>query len=108
MIPDQYTPSNYNDPELTKKITNSAASVLGKDLVKGAEPVMGGEDFAVYGSTEDKVPCVIFWLGTVPESRMKSGEIHGLHSPFYYPDPEKTLETGITVMSQSLVDLMPN
>ncbi len=105
-IPDQYTPSNYNNPELTEKIRNSAITAIGNDFVKSAEPVMGAEDFAVYGATEHKVPCVMFWLGSVPEERMKSGKLPGLHSPYYYPAPEKTLETGVTVVSQSLVDLM--
>jgi len=27
------------------------------------------------------------------------------HTPFYYPDPEKSIETGILVTSQSLLDL---
>ncbi|MEM9722816.1 MAG: amidohydrolase [Bacteroidota bacterium] len=105
-IPDQYTPPNYNNPDLTGKIRNSATSAIGEEFVKLAEPLMGGEDFARYGATEDEVPCVIFWLGTVPEIRMKSGDIPGLHSPYYYPDPPKTLETGVMVMSQSLIDLM--
>lgn len=106
IIPDQYTPSNYNNPDLTARVRNSASTAIGKDMVRLAEPVMGAEDFAVYGATEDKVPCVILWLGTVPEERMKSGNLPGLHSPFYYPDPVKSLETGVTVMSQSLLDLM--
>lgn len=106
IIPDQYTPSNYNNPDLTARVRNSASTAIGKDMVRLAEPVMGAEDFAVYGATEDKVPCVILWLGTVPKERMKSGNLPGLHSPFYYPDPVKSLETGVTVMSQSLLDLM--
>ena len=106
IIPDQYTPPNYNNPELTRKIRTSAQAAIGKASVGTAEPLMGGEDFAQYGATKDQVPCVIFWLGSVPEARVKSGDLPGLHSPYYYPDPEKTLETGITVMSQSLVDLM--
>ena len=106
IIPDQYTPPNYNNPELTARIRTSASIALGKDQVKFAEPRMGGEDFARYGATADKVPCVMFSLGTVPEARMKSGDLPGLHSPFYYPEPLKSLETGVSVMSQSLLDLM--
>lgn len=106
IIPDQYTPPNYNNPALTNIIRSAAQKAIGETRVGTAEPLMGGEDFAQYGATADKVPCVIFWLGSVPDSRMKSGDLPGLHSPYYYPDPEKTLETGITVMTQSLVDLM--
>ena len=106
IIPDQYTPPNYNNPALTARIRTSAETAIGAELVLNQEPRMGGEDFARYGATDDNVPCVMFSLGTVPEARMKSGDLPGLHSPFYYPEPKKTLETGVTVMSQSLMDLM--
>lgn len=105
IIPETYTPANYNDPDLIKSIRTSALKVLNDEAVEVAEPQMVGEDFARYGSTEHKVPTVLFWLGTVPETRMKSGDLPGLHSPFYYPEPAQSLETGVSVMSQSLVDL---
>lgn len=105
IIPEVYTPANYNNPELAAKIRSSAAKVIGQSNVEISEPQMVGEDFARYGSTEDKVPTVLFWLGTVPDARMKSGDLPGLHSPYYYPEPAKSLETGVSVMSQSLVDL---
>ncbi len=104
-IPDTYTPANYNNPELVDQMKSSAAKVIGKDNVVYAEPQMVGEDFSRYGQTEHKVPTVLFWLGTVPEARVKSGDMPGLHSPFYYPDPEKTIETGVGVVSQSLLDM---
>ncbi|MEM9329551.1 MAG: amidohydrolase, partial [Bacteroidota bacterium] len=106
IIPEEYTPANYNNPELTKKIRRSAETALGEDWVQTAEPRMGAEDFSQYGRTEHNVPCMMFSLGTVPKGRLESGRLPGLHSPFYYPEPTKTLETGVTVMSQSLVDLM--
>ena len=105
IIPDVYTPANYNHPELVRSIRQSALKVLDQSAVEVSEPQMVGEDFARYGSTEHKVPTVLFWLGTVPDNRMKSGDLPGLHSPYYFPEPAKSLETGVTVMSQSLVDL---
>ncbi|MDX1476512.1 MAG: amidohydrolase [Saprospiraceae bacterium] len=105
VIPDQFTPANYNNPELVDKMTASSAKAIGADNVVYAEPQMVGEDFACYGSTEHQVPTVLFWLGTVPEHRMASGDLPGLHSPFYYPDPEPTITTGVSVVCQSLLDL---
>ncbi|MCB0847941.1 MAG: amidohydrolase, partial [Bacteroidetes bacterium] len=70
-----------------------------------AEPQMVGEDFARYGQTEHKVPTVLYWLGTVPDERMKNNDLPGLHSPFYYPAPEKSLETAISVNTRVLMDL---
>ncbi len=104
-IPDVFTPANYNNPDLVEKITASAGNAIGVDNVVYAEPQMVGEDFSRYGSTEHKVPTVLYWLGTVPQSRMESGDLPGLHSPFYYPEPKTSIETAVKVNTQSLVDL---
>ena len=100
------TPSNYNDPALTKSIVAAASKVIGAENVLPAEPQTVGEDFSRYGQTKHKVPTVLYWLGTVPDARMVSGEeLPGLHSPFYYPDPAKSIETGVGITSQALMDL---
>lgn len=104
-IPEEFTPANYNNPELVDKLTASASKAIGADNVLYAEPQMVGEDFSRYGNTEDKVPTTLYWLGTVPDARMKSGDLPGLHSPFYYPAPRKSIETGVMVTSQGLMDL---
>ncbi|KAJ1439129.1 hydrolase [Ochromonadaceae sp. CCMP2298] len=105
IIPDLFTPANYNNPELVDNLTASAQKAIGKENVVYAEPQMVGEDFSLYGTTEHKVPTVLYWLGTVPDARMKSGDLPGLHSPFYYPEPKISIETGIKVTSQGLMDL---
>jgi len=71
-----------------------------------AEPQMVGEDFSCYGSTEHKVPTVLYWLGTVTQEKIDAGDLPGLHSPFYAPTPEETLMTGIKVNTQAMLDLM--
>ena len=101
-----YTPANYNDPDLIASMRKSAIKVIDPAKVVEEEPQMVAEDFALYGKTEDKVPTVLFWLGTVPDHRIESGDLPGLHSPFYYPDPAKSLETGVAVVSQSMLDLL--
>ena len=104
-IPDVYTPANYNEPNLTNTIIASAKKAIGDTNVIYAEPQMVGEDFARYGNTADKVPTVLYWLGTVPDERMESGDLPGLHSPFYYPEIETTLKTGIKVNTEALMSL---
>lgn len=99
------TPANYNDPALVNSIIQSASAVLGSDNVIDAEPEMVGEDFSRYGSTEEKVPTVLFWLGTVSDEQVAAGDLPGLHSPYYKPVPEKTISTGVAAMSASLMDL---
>ena len=104
-IPLEYTPANYNNPELVNRLIQSAQSVIGKENVINAEKQMVGEDFSMYGQTEENVPTVLFWLGTVPDERIKSGFLPGLHSPFYYPEPALSIETGVSVVTRSLLDL---
>lgn len=106
IIPNIYTPANYNEPMLTEKLKKSASKAIGADNVIYAEPQMVGEDFSRYGQTAEKVPTVLFWLGTVSEDKMEKGNLPGLHSPFYYPDPEKSIETGVSIMTQTMVDLL--
>ena len=106
IIPDTSSPPNYNNEELVDKLVASAGSAIGAENVLPTQPQMVAEDFALYGATEHQVPTVLFWLGTVPEARQLSGEMPGLHSPFYYPDPEKTVATGVKVVTQSLLDLL--
>ena len=102
---DSSTPANYNHPGLTATLQKSAAQAIGGSNVIDAEPQMVGEDFSRFGSTEHKVPTVLYWLGTVPEERMQKGDLPGLHSPFYYPDIEKSLTTAIKVNTQTMLDL---
>lgn len=105
IIPKLFTPANYNNPALVDNLTVSAEKAIGKENVVYAEPQMVGEDFSLYGTTEHKVPTVLYWLGTVPDARLKSGDLPGLHSPFYYPEPKTSIETGVKVTSQGLLDL---
>ena len=104
-IPEKFTPANYNHPELTERVVKSAEESLGKQNVVYAEPQLVGEDFAMYGSTEDKVPTVLFWLGTVSQEKIDNNDLPGLHSPFYYPEPRESIETGVNVTSSILIDL---
>ena len=106
IIPEKFTPANYNDLSLTAQIKASAAQVIGEDNVVYAEPQMLGEDFARYGTTPEKVPTVLYWLGTVSEERIQRGNLPGLHSPFYFPDVENTLTTGIKVNTEVIIGLM--
>lgn len=106
IIPEVFTPANYNDPELTAQVIASAGRSIGADMIVETEPLMIGEDFSCYGQTPEQVPTVLFWLGTVPEDRAGQAGLPGLHSPYYFPDPEPSLRTGITVMAAALTDLM--
>ena len=104
---EEYTPATYNNPELTQRWVSTLESWLGKENLVRDEPQMGGEDFGIYGRTEDKIPICMIWLGSVPAEKMRPGQTPPpIHSPFYYPDPEPTIKTGVTTLVAGVLDLL--
>ncbi|HEX9760823.1 MAG TPA: amidohydrolase [Candidatus Acidoferrales bacterium] len=108
---DEFTPSTYNDPELTGRVTAALQRALGPENVLAVEPVMGGEDFSRYGMEEPRVPISMFWLGTVDparveEAREKGQRLPSLHSSAFAPLPEPTLRTGVKAMTSAVLELM--
>ena len=72
---------------------------------------MGGEDFAEYGLTKEKVPLCMFWLGTQPPAviagaKTKGTTLPSLHSPFFKPIPGPTIETGVKALTSAVIGLM--
>ncbi|EDY17206.1 amidohydrolase [Chthoniobacter flavus Ellin428] len=101
----------YNQPAFTGEVRESVAGTLGADHVIPREPVMGAEDFSEFGGTKEKVPLCMFWLGTQPpevvaEANAKGITLPALHSPFFKPVPEPTIETGVKAMTAALLTLM--
>lgn len=103
------TPSLSNDNELAGEMATLFKSVLGDDNVHEAEPVMGGEDFSQFGRSG--VTSLMYFLGVVDQRRLdrfKEMEIAppSLHSASFYPDIEKSLETGVVTMSNAALQLL--
>jgi hippurate hydrolase len=112
-IPEKYTPANFNDSKLVDLMMNSSKEIIGVNNVIVSDPQMVGEDFSRFGNTKEKIPTVLYWLGTVPDDRMKKYEagnyaLPGLHSPFYYPEIEQSIITGIKVNIQAMIKIFNN
>ena len=113
VIPDTFTPANYNDEKLVDIMKKVSISAIGDENVVVSEPQLVGEDFARYGNTDHDIPTVMYWLGTVPKERIEKynlGEyaLPALHSPFYYPEIENSIRTGVLVSTESLIELFNN
>jgi len=107
---DESIPSTYNNPEQTNIVRSAISSAIGKDNVLETEAVMAGEDFGLYGRTEQNIPITLFWLGGVEQAQyaaaQKSGEtLPSLHSSKFAPDYKVALPTGIKAMSNAAVAL---
>lgn len=103
--------STYNEPELTQRVASSLEGLLGAERVVASPPVMGGEDFAYFGKTDDEIPSLIFWLGGADPAAYAASLIGegpkppSNHSPFFAPVPEPTLTTGVAAMTAAVLDL---
>ncbi len=108
---DDFTPALYNDPALVERIVAAQKELLGEEQLVQSDPVMGGEDFARYGRTEEKVPIFMFWLGAADPAKVEEAERRGiplpsLHSSRFAPLPEPTIKTGVKAMSAGVLALL--
>lgn len=103
--------ATYNDPALTARIAGVFKSNFGEANVMEIRPTMGGEDFAYFGKTADKIPSFIFWIGggepkAVAAATAGKGPIPpSNHSPFFAPLPEPTLQTGVEALTAGALEL---
>lgn len=104
------SPSLYNDDDLAARLRPVFVRTLGDENVELIEPVMGAEDFSLYGKAG--VPILMYRVGSVSQRRLDQFAMAGqsppsLHSALYYPDFEVTLRTGIATMCSAVRELMP-
>lgn len=111
-IEPDYTPATYNDPALTVRAMTAVAASLGKARVYERAPSMGGEDFSQFWRADRSIPTLIFWVGSVDPKAYKAA-VDGKapapaanHSPFYAPQPEPALKTGVQAMTAAALDLL--
>lgn len=110
VLEDEYTPSLANDPALAGRVKSSLVAALGADKVFDSKPMMGSEDFGVFGLEGHQIPVTFFILGAMyPDRFAQASEDHplpGPHTSKFEPDPEPTLETGVTAMTAVAISLL--
>ncbi|MEW5743104.1 MAG: amidohydrolase [Myxococcota bacterium] len=100
----------FNDPLLAERLSHALASALGPSRLATVERVMGAEDFSEYGA-RGGFPSVMIWLGTVEPARFEKAKASGeplpaLHSPFFAPDRDRTLATGVRALHAATLELL--
>jgi hippurate hydrolase len=103
--------ATYNNPELVQRLMNVFHGWFGNDQVARTKPIMGAEDFGLFGRTEQKIPICMFWLGAVDPAKFKDSQrankpLPALHSSEFLPALEPTLKTGMTAMTAAVLDLL--
>jgi amidohydrolase len=98
-------PLTANDPGATADLTDAFASRFGAARVADMAPMMGSEDFGVFG-TAAGVPSVFWGLGGTDPSQYARAEregrlgedVPGNHSPFFAPLISPTLPMGVEAL----------
>ncbi|MEP6821738.1 MAG: amidohydrolase [Chthoniobacterales bacterium] len=108
---DEFTPSTYNNPELTKRVAGALKTALGADKFEVTEPTMGGEDFSIFSGEDHAIPACMFTVGAVDPAKMAESKKNGtslpsLHSSKFAPLPEPTIRTAVVGMTATLRDLL--
>ncbi|MGD9800222.1 MAG: amidohydrolase [Parvularculaceae bacterium] len=107
-----YTPSTYNNPELTARVMAAVGESLGQTRVYERPPSMGGEDFSQFGRTADNIPTMMMWVGGLDPAAYRAGVDGtgpippGNHSPLFAPVPEPTLKSGVQAMTAAVLELL--
>lgn len=88
----------YNNPELAERLRVPLEAALGKKNVVTAEPIAPSEDFSFY--IGQGVPAFYFSLGGADPQKFAEAKANGTHlpsnhSPFFAPDVDPALHTGI-------------
>lgn len=105
-----YTPSVYNDPELTNHVVNLLKSKLGNEKVYQSSRWTAAEDFANYSRTKEKVPGLMLWVGAEKKETMEKIKRREktpiVHSADFVPDYKHTIITGVKTISEAAFDLL--
>ncbi len=110
-VRNESTAAVINNPKLAANMEKYFVELLGRDNVLKVPAVMTGEDFAMYGKTEDNIPICLYWLGTVSHENIVKHEkenfsLPGLHSSKFAPDVEKSIKTGVKAMAGAALKLL--
>jgi amidohydrolase len=99
----------YNNPELAERLRAPLEAALGKKNVVTAEPIPPSEDFSYF--VEQGVPGFYFSLGGADPEKFAEAKASGTqlpsnHSPFFAPDLNPALRTGIVAEIAVLRNLL--
>ncbi|MFO0705219.1 MAG: amidohydrolase [Nitrospira sp.] len=105
------TPALINDAALAARVKAALVKTLGAANVVDARPIMGSEDFGVFGEGEKPIPVTMFWLGAMDPQKLaaakaKGQNLPGMHTSRFEPLPEPTLRAGVTGMTAVAMGLL--
>jgi amidohydrolase len=108
--PSESAQAVYNDPALTERLANGLRRAWGSANVVTTEPVMGSEDFGVFGRASG-APSVMLRIGAAePGAFVKAKAagtlVPGPHNAGFAPDREPTIRAGVAAYTLSVLELL--
>jgi hippurate hydrolase len=106
-----YTPATFNTEALTQSTLAAFNRRFGAERVRKMPPTMAGEDFSRYWLADKSTQSLIFWVGGVPQAKWDAAagdptKLPSLHSPFWAPDAEPTIETATEAMVTAALGIL--
>jgi hippurate hydrolase len=106
----EYTDAVYNDPALAERLRVPLEAALGKQNVITEEPITPSEDYSYFVGLG--IPSLYFSLGGADPAKFAEAHKGGPmlpsnHSPYFAPDVEPSLRTGIAAEVAVLRYLLP-
>lgn len=103
------TNSVYNDPALAERLRAPLEAALGKQNVVTTEPITASEDYSYF--VEQGVPSLYLSLGGADPKKYAEGvnggeKLPSNHSPYFAPDVDPSLRTGIAAEVAVLRNLL--
>jgi hippurate hydrolase len=103
------TDSVYNDPGLASRLRTPLEAALGKGNVIATDPITPSEDYAFF--IEQGVPSLYLSLGGADPQKYAESKPSGVmlpsnHSPYFAPDVDPALHSGIKAEVAVLRDLL--
>jgi len=94
----EFTDAVYNDPVLAERLRAPLEAALGKQNVITTEPIAPSEDYAFF--IEQGIPSLYMSLGGADPQKYAESKSTGVllpsnHSPYFAPDVDPALRTGI-------------
>ena len=110
-VADESSSATFNDPELSRRLRGVFDDWFGTNRTARTKPIMGAEDFGLFGGENHETPICMFWLGTVDPVRFKEHERTGqplpaLHSSQFLPAFESAFKTGVTAMTAAVLEIL--
>ncbi|MFD0899481.1 amidohydrolase [Actinomadura sediminis] len=106
-------PLTLNDADADARVSSVHTELFGAEAVLEHGPMMGSEDFSVFGDAEHNGGTAVptnFWFfggtswddwnraaGETPEEKL--ADLPGNHSALFAPDPDPTIQVGTTALT---------